>query len=294
MGTDQSTRKPKYKDRVGERFDRLCVVRYHGPDSVGDAVWWCRCDCGNELAVRVKSLKTANTRSCGCLRKEVTAARGTTHGRTRGRKQPAEYRAWSHVIQRCTNPDNKDFKHYGGRGIQICDRWRKSFEAFLADMGERPSKYHTLDRFPNNDGNYEPGNCRWATQSEQMNNTRVNTLISCDGRTQTLQQWCDEVGISPSLLCQRLGRLKWPVEEALGFTPHVNRNKTLTPAEKKLRVQARNAVNKAVIAGILPRVTTLHCGKCGAQAESYHHHNGYDPAHRLDVVPLCNKCHGKR
>ncbi len=278
--------KPKYKDRTGERFGRLIVVSYAGPDKVGNARWHCRCDCGNEVAaVFVKALKTGNTRSCGCLRIEAVQAR-STHGATRGGKRMPEYYSYKHMIQRCTNTKNKNWADYGGRGITVCDRWRHDFAVFLADMGLRPARGYELDRI-DNDGNYEPGNCQWATRTEQNNNKRSNTLLAWEGRVQTLQQWADEVGVSSSLLCQRIGRLGWPLGEALGFVPHVNGNMKLTDADRVQHVQARTAANHK-----LGSASRLLCAWCGRQAETWHHYCGYEPEHWLTVLPLCYKCHG--
>ena len=144
------------------------------------------------------------------------------HGHaTRGRASP-EYGIWNAMHARCTLPNNKCFNIYGGRGIKVCERWR-SFENFIADMGPRPSLKHSLDRYPNGDGDYEPGNCRWATSIEQGSNKRNNHLIEIDGETKTVSAWARERGLHKDLIFGRLGR---------GWTP---RDAVMRPAQTSRR-----------------------------------------------------------
>lgn len=140
----------------------------------------------------------------------------TKHGHCTG-GVPPEYNVWSTMKARCSNPNHKDFHNYGGRGISVCHRWRK-FENFISDMGFRPSVKHTLERRDNNK-DYCPSNCRWATQKEQQNHRRNNHLITRAGRTQTLQQWADELGMNRQMIYKRIVLRGWSVDKALTTPP---------------------------------------------------------------------------
>lgn len=176
---------PRLRDLSGVRFSRLVVIEQAGRDSSGGVRWNCACDCGGTYVTSSWSLVDGRARSCGCLYRETRRMGGkknTVHGKSYDRV----HKIWDGMLQRCTNPKQKGFHRYGGRGITVCDRWC-SFENFLADMGE-PPQGTSLDRI-NNDGNYEPSNCRWATAEEQANNRRNNRILTMDGRSLTVSQW---------------------------------------------------------------------------------------------------------
>jgi hypothetical protein len=138
-----------------------------------------------------------------------------------GGRYTAEYRAWSQMKHRCSCPTMNDFSHYGGRGIKVCEAWMNSFAQFLVDMGPRPSPKYSIDR-RDNDGNYEPGNCFWATIAQQNRNTRQNRLITYNGKTQCVTDWAKELGMVPVTLFTRVGKLHWSDEKAL-TTPVLDR-----------------------------------------------------------------------
>jgi hypothetical protein len=164
---------PLLKDLTGQHFGRLIVlgISHRQRRSLRIVIihWRCRCTCGAETSVSTSDLRSGNTQSCGCLKLETAGKQSITHGHTSG-GWSITFRAWSEMKTRCYNTKTKSFKHYGGRGIKVCNRWRNSFENFLADMGKKPVGL-TLDRI-NNEGNYTPSNCRWATYSEQNKNRR--------------------------------------------------------------------------------------------------------------------------
>lgn len=199
-------------DLTGHTFARLTVVSCAGTktNARGRSVrtWLCRCVCGKEITVPTSSLSTGNTKSCGCLALEMAGARLRTHGATYTRA----HSAWRMMRARCMYPSVTRYDRYGGRGIKVCDRWQNSFENFLADMGEPPSGM-SLERI-DNDGNYEPGNCKWATQTEQCRNRRNSRRLLHEGRDLTVEEWSEVTGIHRRTIMGRI-RLGWPVEKVL-------------------------------------------------------------------------------
>jgi hypothetical protein len=158
---------------IGRRFGKLVVLRPAGTDKLRHRMFVVACDCASaEITVRGSHLRDGHTQSCGCAISAGGRAGKIKHGEARN-NGTTEYAIWRGILRRCLNPKAKDYEDYGGRGITVCASWRDSYEAFLADMGRRPSPQHSVDRFPNKNGNYEPGNCRWATASEQNGNRRT-------------------------------------------------------------------------------------------------------------------------
>lgn len=199
---------------VGEKYHRLTILS--GETRGGRPRAFCRCECGTEKWVILRNLRTGHTRSCGCLMREVAVRTGATskkHGHARTYHQTPTYRTWSHIIARCEKPSATEYRNYGGRGIRICDRWRKSFPAFLEDMGQKPSRRHSIDRVDPN-GHYEPGNCRWATAKEQQRNRRYNHVLTLGERSQTIAAWAEEIGTGWTTIRARLER-GWSVAKAL-------------------------------------------------------------------------------
>jgi hypothetical protein len=154
------------RDLLGQRFGRMTVVAYMGAPGPGrNSAWLCLCDCAEERIVLAMCLMNGETKSCGCLNRELVTARCQTQSRTHGQTDSRTYNSWLCMKQRCTNPKATNWKHYGGNRVKVCERWLNSFEAFLADMGERKPGT-TLGRFGDT-GNYEPGNVAWMTRAEQ-------------------------------------------------------------------------------------------------------------------------------
>lgn len=200
------------KPIIGSKFGRLLVVKYSHSLPVNGKqrhYYICLCDCGSEKRILASALNPNGSKSCGCLRRDVTIKRGTSHGLY---YHPL-WRTYQNIIARCEAPNHKSFHNYGGRGIGMCPKWRNDFLSFVADMGTKPSPKHSIDRV-NNDGNYEPGNCKWKTMKEQSFNRRTNLLITIGEITQPLGMWCRQYGKKYSMVNHRL-RKGWEINRAL-------------------------------------------------------------------------------
>lgn len=205
---NKNNTKSQVIDISGQRFGRLTVIAQAGTAGK-NALWICQCDCGGFKVVPGIRIRFGSVKSCGCIQKEKAAARLRTHGQSGTR----EYRIWNGISKRCLNPAFIGWRLYGSRGISVCDRWRQ-FENFLADMGPCPSSRHSLDRFPNADGNYEPENCRWATPKEQSRNKRNNRMLTVSGETHCVTEWAEIRSMSMRTILARLN-LGWTHEQAV-------------------------------------------------------------------------------
>lgn len=182
-----------FNDMTGMRFGKLVVLEFAGRID-RKSCWRCRCDCGREAVIRRSGLisKSRPIKSCGCYH-----ARTPKNVSRHGMSHTSEYNIWSHIKQRCLCPRKPAYKRYGGRGITICERWASSFENFIHDMGPRPSLRHTIDRIDNG-GNYEPGNCRWATFEQQNRNRSITVWLEAFGVRKRAVEWADQFGLSHS------------------------------------------------------------------------------------------------
>lgn len=190
----------KMIDLHGKVFFRWTVISYAGKKWNSTNIWKCKCVCGNIKDVASENLTSGKSTSCGCFKIEKTKISNKKHGATVNYHRPTEYNAWASMIGRCTNIKNKRFDYYGGRGIKICDRWLNSFENFLEDMGKKPTPKHSLDRYPNNNGNYEKSNCRWATHIEQCRNRRSNKWFEYDNKNMLLTDWAKHFNVNQNVL----------------------------------------------------------------------------------------------
>ena len=202
------TRKIIFKDIAGNKYNRWTAISY-----AGDSSWNCICDCGVNRTVNTGHLTSGASKSCGCLQKEINIKLRTKHGQSKSTYRSSEHTTWQNMKKRCLDQNNAHYHNYGGRGITVCDRWVNSFENFYADMGKKPTNKHTLERI-NNDGNYEPSNCKWATRQEQLLNKRVrkDALIH-EGLTTS--EWAKKVGCSTTAAYYRIKTHGTPYLEAI-------------------------------------------------------------------------------
>lgn len=195
------------KDLTGQTFGRLTVLaraENHG----GRVKWCCKCECGNQKAVKAANLLAGCTNSCGCLAIEAKRARALDN-----MSKSPEKQAWYKMLRRCHDSEHYGYSNYGARGIVVCPRWRDSFLAFYEDMGPRPSAKYSIDRIDNDKG-YEPTNCRWATQAQQNGNQRRSRIMEFQGRMQCIAHWAKEHGIAVERVYSRM-KAGWDFPTAL-------------------------------------------------------------------------------
>lgn len=206
-------REYKSRDRRGEVFGDLTVKELVPSNGVkGNKVWICECSCGSICQVRVDHLRDGSTKSCGCKKKEKLRKSATYHGHSYDLSLRSEYMAWVAIKRRCYNPKAKQYPNYGGRGITITDRWlgKDGFVNFISDLGKKPTPAHSLDRYPDNNGNYEPSNCRWATHIEQQRNKRDNHLLEYNGEKMVLLDWAKKLNVERYFIYHHLKEKSFP------------------------------------------------------------------------------------
>lgn len=209
----QTTRKKHEKLKSGTRFGRLTTTgnfTYKGKAIYYEVI----CDCNTKKYVAVGSLRNGCCKSCGCLNIDMVIARSKTHGMAKSK----EYKAWAGAKERVTNNNSHNWQEYGGRGITMCQEWQDSFESFynymLENHGKHPGKGYSIDRI-DNEGNYEPGNVRWANSRTQTLNSRHSKRLTFKGKTQSMIDWSKELGINYRTLSSRINIYNWSVERAL-------------------------------------------------------------------------------
>ena len=196
---------------IGSQFERLTIIA--GPfyeNASGNRSklvhWQCRCVCGNETRVCHYQLVRGKTRSCGCIQ--------VKHGETRAWEKPSpEWQTWTYMRSRCNSPSNAQYPRYGGRGIKVCARWEESYNNFLEDIGRKPTPTHSIERIDVN-GNYEPGNCKWATPREQARNRSNNVKLELNGVWLCARDWAEKIGVKEGTICKRI-KAGWSVERTL-------------------------------------------------------------------------------
>lgn len=211
----------KIRDITGQKFGRLTVLHADGRIR-SEVAWVCRCECGAVVRTTKNHMSSGNTQSCGCLAKENSSARAVVHGRYKapsGSYKVAAFACWKAILKRCLDEQSEDWPRYGGVGITVCEQWM-SFENFLADMGDRPSKKHTVDRIDGTKG-YEPGNCRWATRRQQSDNRTVTVWVEHDGQKRSIREWSELTGLNYATIKSRIAS-GWDVGRALTEPTHPN------------------------------------------------------------------------
>lgn len=196
----------------GDRFGRWFVIKFSHKNSWGKRYYLCHCDCGKEVTVIERTLLNGKSTSCGCFRTENL----TKHGCASNEGKSREYGIYHAMRSRCSDPKRRGYERYGALGVKVCERWVESFENFIVDMGPCP-KGCSIDRFPKSNGNYEPSNCRWATNAEQARNKSSNIMIEYKGESLCLADWAKGLGVRQNTLTYRIR--KWDDVEKAFTTP---------------------------------------------------------------------------
>lgn len=284
----------KFEDLTGKQFGRWSVisfieVREVGKAKVKKAFWLCECQCDKHTRREVPSdsLKCGNSKSCGCLKVESTIKRSTKHGYARrGKNGTSIYHVWHEIKARCFNQNDKAYTNYGGRGISMCDEWKNSFIAFKDwAYSNGYQEGLTIDRIDNN-GNYEPDNCRWVNYKVQANNTRSCRYLEINGERKTISQWCDVYGISSSVVYTRIDTYHWDVIKALTKPPRClgTRKVNAVILVKDGKIVSR--YNSATEASLMFNIGCTQLRKaCRRQAKNYY---GYDWYYEKDYISMRN------
>lgn len=211
-----------FKDITGQTFGRLTVLRYAGKSEDNRAMWECKCSCGTKIVTSGKSLRSGNTKSCGCLNIDKSTSRIVSLNTTHGECKTKLWHIWSGMLSRCESPSTKTNKTYQGKGIKVCEEWH-SYETFRDWANSNDYKPGlTIDRI-DSDGNYEPNNCRWATKAEQADNRKSTRHFTVDGETHSLAGWARKIGLSDSAIQKAVaGKTE---EEAQGIVAEYARRK---------------------------------------------------------------------
>lgn len=228
---------------------QLTLMAEVGKDKDGSRLGKFKCHCGNEWITRIRSVNSGQAKSCGCLQKAAVAETGRNNS-THGKSTTPEYYVYQTMIQRCTNPNNDQYKDYGGRGIKICDRWLESFENYYEDMGDRPSPELTVDR-EDNDLDYCKENCVWATQQEQASHKRNSSYIEYNGVIRTISEWARVTGIKRKTIEQRWKKgwsakevFEKPIENNERLLTHNGKTQTLTEWSKETGIKITTLITR--------------------------------------------------